>query len=243
MIFYKDFTRPKAIGFDLDDTLYDNQPILLAAEQTLHQFLLNNFPKTAAFSIKDWTRIRSVVTQLQPDLRQDVTLARQVSLRQGLINCGYLEQQADCGAMKAMEVFLTARNNITLSSSVHDTLMLLQKHFRLFVITNGNADINKFGIDRYFEFALQPSQESSPAIRMKPARDMFIEAEKRLGLSGSDILYIGDHPISDIKGSVQMNWNSGWFNQRNTSFNLYNKTLQLPNFEFQTLELLSSLVL
>ena len=144
--------------------------------------------------------------------------------------------------MRAMAVFLAARNNITLSSSVHDTLALLKKHFRLFVITNGNADINKFGIDNYFEFALQPSQDTSPVVAMKPANDMFIESERRLALSGNDILYIGDHPTSDIKGSNQMGWQSGWFNSNNTSFDHYKKSLQLPSFEFQAINDLTQLI-
>lgn len=242
MQFYKSYIRPKAIGFDLDDTLYDNRPVLINAEQKLHQFLLHEFPKTQQLSIGDWTDIRLAVTQLQPTLQQDITLARQASLAQGLLNSGYTQQQANDGMMRAMEVFLMARNNIVLSSSVHKTLTLLQKYFRLFVISNGNADIKKFGIDHYFEFALQPSQNTSPAIAMKPANDMFIEAERRLALSGNDILYIGDHPTSDIKGSGDMSWQSGWINSGCKPFDHYKKPLQLPTFEFQRINDLMQLI-
>mgnify|MGYP000754420390 CR=1 FL=1 len=232
MQFYKSYIRPKAIGFDLDDTLYDNRPVLINTEKKLHQFLLQEFPKTQQLSISDWTDIRLAVTRLQPTLQQDITLARQVSLKQGLLNSGYTQQQANDGMMRAMEVFLASRNNITLSSSVHDTLALLKKHFRLFVITNGNADIKRFAIDHYFEFALQPSQDFSPVISMKPANDMFIEAERRLALSGNDILYIGDHPTSDIKGSGDMSWQNGWFNAHLRPLIHYKKPQQLPTFEY-----------
>ena len=37
MQFYRTFKRPVAIGFDLDDTLYDNLPVLLTAEDELHK--------------------------------------------------------------------------------------------------------------------------------------------------------------------------------------------------------------
>ncbi|WP_435275133.1 HAD-IA family hydrolase [Psychrobium sp. nBUS_13] len=241
MQFYKSYIRPKAIGFDLDDTLYDNRPVLINAEKKLHQFLLQEFPKTQQLTISDWTDIRLAVTRLQPTLQQDITLARQASLKQGLLNSGYTQQQANDGMMRAMEVFLASRNNITLSSSVHDTLALLKKHFRLFVITNGNADIKRFGIDHYFEFALQPSQEISPAIAMKPASDMFIEAEKRLALSGNDILYIGDHPTSDIKGSGEMDWQNGWFNAHQRPLIHYKKPQQLPTFEYNDILQLTNL--
>ena len=232
MQFYKSYIRPKAIGFDLDDTLYDNRPVLINAEEKLNLFLHHEFPKTQQLSINDWTNIRLEITRLQPTLQQDITLARQVSLRQGLLNSGYSEQQANNGSMKAMKVFLTARNSIELTPSVHETLALLQQHFRLFVITNGNADIKRFGIDHYFEFALQPSQDASPVISMKPANDMFIEAERRLALSGNDILYIGDHPTSDIKGSGDMSWQNGWFNAHLRPLIHYKKPQQLPTFEY-----------
>ena len=241
MQFYKSYIRPKAIGFDLDDTLYDNRPVLINAEKKLHQFLLQEFPKTQQLSISDWTDIRLAVTRLQPTLQQDITLARQASLKQGLLNSGYTQQQANNGMMRAMEVFLASRNNITLSSSVHDTLALLKKHFRLFVITNGNADIKRFAIDHYFEFALQPSQDFSPVISMKPANDMFIEAERRLALSGNDILYIGDHPTSDIKGSGDMGWQSGWFNVHQHPLIHYKKPQQLPTFEYNSILQLTNL--
>lgn len=241
MQFYKSYIRPKAIGFDLDDTLYDNRPVLINAEEKLHQFLRHEFPKAQQLSISDWAEIRLAETRLQPTLQQDITLARQVSLAQGLLNSGYTQQQANDGMMRAMEVFLMARNNIVLSPSVHKTLTLLQKHFHLFVITNGNADIKKFGIDHYFEFALQPSQDTSPAIAMKPANDMFIEAERRLALSGNDILYIGDHPTSDIKGSGDMGWQSGWFNAHQRPLIHYKKPQQLPTFEYNSILQLTNL--
>lgn len=231
MQFYKNFTRPKAIGFDLDDTLYDNRPVLITAEEKLHQFLVVNHPKTAALNIEDWTQIRLQLAKEQPHLKQDVTLARNKALTQGFIACGYPQQQAEMATNQAMEVFLAARNNITVSESVINILKSLKQHFRLFVISNGNADITKMGISELFEFALHPSQSATPAIAMKPAADIFVAAEKRLGLSGKDILYIGDHPISDIVGSNNANWQSGWLNVHQRPLNHYKKPQQLPTFE------------
>ncbi|MCG7532273.1 HAD-IA family hydrolase [Psychrobium sp. MM17-31] len=241
MQFYKDFTRPKAIGFDLDDTLYDNRPVLLAAEAKLHQFLVANHPKTAALTIEDWTRIRLLLAKEQPHLKQDVTLARNKALIQGFIACGYAQEQAKTAANQAMEVFLAARNDITVSESVISTLKLLKQHFRLFVISNGNADITKMGISELFEFAFHPSLNTRPAIAMKPAADMFVAAEKRLGLSGKDILYIGDHPVSDIVGSNDANWQSGWLNVHQRPLSHYKKPQQLPTFEITEFSRLTGL--
>ena len=35
MQFYRSFRSPKALTFDLDDTLYDNHPVILRAEQAM----------------------------------------------------------------------------------------------------------------------------------------------------------------------------------------------------------------
>lgn len=241
MQFYKNFIRPKAIGFDLDDTLYDNRPVLMAAEAKLHKFLVANHPKTAALNIEDWTQIRLQLAKKQPHLKQDVTLARNIALIQGFIACGYPQQQAEIAANQAMEVFLTARNDITISESVVSTIKALKQHFRLFVISNGNADITKMGISELFEFALHPSQNATPAIAMKPAADMFVEAENRLGLGGKDILYIGDHPVSDIVGSNNANWQSGWLNSHQRPLIHYKKPQQLPTFEITEFSQLTTL--
>lgn len=241
MQFYKDFTRPKAIGFDLDDTLYDNYPVLMAAEQKLHRFLLINHLKTAQLSIDDWTNIRIQLANTKPQLMQDVSLARHTALIHGFITCGYEKSQAQQAADQAMQVFLAARNDISISESVLTTLKQLKQHYRLFVISNGNADINKMGISDLFEFALHPSQSTKPTIAMKPAADMFIAAEKQLGLSGEDILYIGDHPVSDIVGSNNANWQSGWLNVHQRPLNHYKKPQQLPTFEITELSQLTTL--
>lgn len=238
MQFYKNFTRPKAIGFDLDDTLYDNRPVLLAAEKKLHQFLVTQYPQTAALSIGTWTDIRLQLTKQQPHLMQDVTLARHVALEHGFLTCGYSQQQAQQAAGEAMTVFLTARNDIPLKNSVINTLTSLKQHYRLFVISNGNADVSAMGISELFEFTLHPSQTSTPTVAMKPASDMFNEAEKRLGLTGTDILYIGDHPTADIAGANNAGWQSGWLNVHQRPLSHYKKPQQLPTFEFSTINLL-----
>ncbi|GAL07766.1 putative FMN hydrolase [Photobacterium aphoticum] len=36
---YRPFPAPKAITFDLDDTLYDNRPVIRRAEQAMYDWL------------------------------------------------------------------------------------------------------------------------------------------------------------------------------------------------------------
>lgn len=237
MQFYRPFTQPKAIGFDLDDTLYDNQPVLLAAESALHRFLQENYPKVSRLSISDWTQLRLEVVTKTSALKNDVSMARLHSLVHGLKTAGYTQPDSEAGARLAMDCFLHARSNIDVAPSVHQALAQLAKRYRLFVISNGNADIQKLGLSTYFEFALKPSLETP----MKPAADLFNAAQHQLQLSGLDILYIGDHPISDIVGSNNAGWQSGWINPHHHNINHYQKPLQLPSFEFQNITELTQL--
>jgi len=238
MQFYRNYKRPKAIGFDLDDTLYDNRPVLISAENALHQFLITNFPETASLTINDWTNIRSQLIQRQPELKHDVSLARLHALKIGLQASGYQCEESTLGSQQALTHFLQWRNKIDIKPEVHRLLKDLSKQFTLFAISNGNADIKQLGLDEVFTFALKPSL----TIPMKPAADLFQLAQQKLQLSGQEILYVGDHPVSDVAGSNNMKWQSAWFNPRKVKLDHYKKPLQLPTFELSAITNLNMLL-
>jgi len=238
MQFYRNYKRPKAIGFDLDDTLYDNRPVLITAEKALHKFLITSFPNTASLTINDWTNIRSQLVQRQPALKHDVSLARLHALKIGLQASGYQDEESTLGSKQALTHFLKWRNKIDITPDVYRLLKDLSKQFTLFVISNGNADIKQLGLDEVFSFALKPSL----TIPMKPAADLFQQAQYQLQLSDRDILYVGDHPVSDIVGSNNMKWQSAWFNPRKVKLDHYKKPLQLPTFELSSITELNQLL-
>ena len=238
MQFYRPFKRPVAIGFDLDDTLYDNLPVLLTAEDELHNFLISNYPETTLLSVKDWTNLRMQLVAQTPSLKSDFTTARLQALYIGFQVCGYSPEECKQGSQQALSHFLRWRNKVNITSDVHQLLNDLSQQFTLFVISNGNADITQCGLAPYFDFAIRPSQTTP----MKPAADLFIQAEERLGLSGDDILYVGDHPVSDIVGSGQMGWQNAWLNSKDLSLDHYKKPLMLPTFEINKIEELALLI-
>ena len=61
-------------------------------------------------------------------------------------------------SLKAIEVFLTERNNITFFDGVVPTLQHLSQRYKLGALSNGNADINRLGLDAYFSFAYSAEQ-------------------------------------------------------------------------------------
>ena len=47
MQFFRRWQPPKIISFDLDDTLYDNVPVMQTAEHSVQQYIVDKFPETA----------------------------------------------------------------------------------------------------------------------------------------------------------------------------------------------------
>lgn len=234
---YKNFLKPQAIGFDLDDTLYDNLPVLKQAESKLQSFLHDNFEGTKQYSPKDWLNMRDQVIALEPPLVNDTSASRLAALRHGLLTLGYSEKEAQDGASLAFDEFIYWRNHIDINDRIHILLNELRQHFKLFVISNGNADIARLGIDKYFEFALHPSKE----LAMKPGASLFNLAQRQLDIPAQYISYVGDHPVSDIIGANNAGWQSIWLNEKNKRLDHYKKPLQLPTVEVTSLQQLHSL--
>ncbi|NRA60137.1 MAG: HAD-IA family hydrolase [Psychrobium sp.] len=229
---YKPHRRPLAIGFDLDDTLYDNLPVLRQAEQKLQQYLNQHYPKTKQYSLNDWLKIRNDVVAAQPSLSHDVTLSRLAALEQGLLQLGYCAIDAKQGSKAALTEFLHWRNQVIISNETAEVLRQLAQKCRLFIITNGNADVTQLGINELIEFSLSASTQ----LAMKPASDLFQLAERKLQLTGTDILYVGDHPVSDVVGASNAGWQSCWFNPNQKTLQHIKKPLQLPTFEIDQLK-------
>jgi len=228
---YKNFIRPLAIGFDLDDTLYDNGPVLKRAEHELQQHLISHFSRSANMTFQDWFALRQQVVATNPALANDIGQTRIAALTKGLCDLGYDTTTATAGANNAMAVFLGWRNTIDISCATHQLLAKLAQHYRLFAISNGNACPEALDLKQYFEFALH-ADINHP---MKPAQQLFDLANSKLNLAPAQILYIGDHPVSDVVGASRASWQTGWINPTGQRIDHRKKSLLLPTFEFNQL--------
>ena len=87
-----------------------------------------------------------------------------------------------------------------LYEGVEETLKALKEVYLLGVITNGNANVKKIGLDAYFDVVV--SSESSNSL--KPEPEIFLETIRQLNLQPSQIYHVGDHPINDVKGCYEV---------------------------------------
>ena len=117
MRFYRHLPPIKAMSFDLDDTLYDNYPVISGLEQQLIRWLHTHHPVTASRSLAWWRQEKLTLATQNPLLMHDVTRWRFTQIEQGLIKLGYSVMDAQYAAQQAIELVLELRNNIQVPNS------------------------------------------------------------------------------------------------------------------------------
>ena len=197
----------RALTFDLDDTLWDNRPVLLAAEQSLYDWLIRHYPRIKQhYRLKDMGSLRQELLQLNPELRHDVTTLRKESLHVMAQTAGYDHSLVE----PAFAVFLEARHRVTLYSDVVPALRKLRSAgYCLGTLTNGNADVERLGLGQLFDFSL--SAESTGMA--KPHPHMFEEACRRAQVAAAELAHIGDEPGTDLAGAQNAGVTVIWMNR------------------------------
>ncbi|MGN5290282.1 HAD-IA family hydrolase [Aeromonas sp. 11P] len=236
MHFYRHWQPVAAISFDLDDTLYDNGPAIVRAEQWMLSHLRSEYLATAMLDKPRWLELKRAVLMAKPELRHDVSLARQQTIRAAMVEGGMADQQASREAEQVFAAFLAERSKIEVSESTHQLLARLAERYPLVVITNGNLDLVQARLDCYFTLVCK----AGAGARMKPAPDMFEQTRSALKLPAERILHVGDHPETDVLGARLHGFRAAWLNERQQPW----QQLQLlPDVELTALEDLAELLL
>lgn len=193
----------KLLCFDLDDTLWPCMPTIHKAEQALYDWLLVHKPKITARYNTDQLRVkRKQLIQTQPELINDLSAARRVHLKQLADETGDNHEWVET----AFEVFYEARQKVTLYDDVIPVLSVLKQDYTLAALTNGNAHISKTGLSEYFDFQVSAADVQAA----KPDPVMFFQAMQKAGVSHSQTLHVGDHPVHDIKGARNAEIEAVW---------------------------------
>ena len=196
----------KAITFDLDDTLWAIAPVIIRAEKVLHAHLGEHFPNVhEKYSKEDLAKIRQQVVLENPHLSHDLTSLRRMSFETVLAGSGYETHHSHT----LMDRFFDLRHDVEFYADVYTALELLAKNYRLYAISNGNAELSRLPINKYFEGQLA-AKEAGMA---KPDIRIFNMACERLELAAEDILHIGDNPVDDIKGALDAGLKTAWINR------------------------------
>lgn len=238
IISYRRWQRPRILSFDLDDTLYDNIPVLANAEQSMQQWLAQREPRVADVSCQQWKVLRQQQASREPALVHDVTRLRQVTIVHQFCALGYRTSNAKQLADEAMQHFLTVRNCIELAPAVIELLKRLAQRYPLVALTNGNADVARLGLEPYFTQTFRAGM----GLRMKPYPDLFDQAEQTFHFRGRQWLHIGDSFKADVAGALAHGWQSAWINLSGVSIRRATKARLLPHIELRNLEGLAELL-
>lgn len=238
MHFYRPLSPIKAITFDLDDTLYDNHPVIDKTEEEVLRFVREYDARFNHFDNSDLYTFRHIVAEQDPEVCHDITRWRWLSAKMMFCHYGYNKDEALKGADDIMAHFTYWRNQITIPESTHETLALLAKKVPLVAITNGNAQPEACGLGDYFQFVLK----AGPDGRSKPFCDMYRLAAQRLDIAPQAILHVGDNLITDVEGAIKSGMQACWINTGNKTLMKEKDVRLLPHIEISQLASLLSLV-
>jgi HAD superfamily hydrolase (TIGR01549 family) len=197
---------PRVLSLDLDDTLWPVAPVIAAAEKALFAWLEARYPQAAhGHSVDSMRELRARIAAQFPEQSHDLTFLRRRALAEQFIAAGYPESLSD----EALEVFLAARNRVECYPDVRPSLMRLRASYRLFAVSNGNADLERCGIGDLFEGHVT----AIAAGAAKPDARIFAALRRMAGVSAVEVLHIGDDPLADVVGATQAGMQAVWLNR------------------------------
>ena len=196
----------RAITLDLDDTLWPIDRVIDRAEAILHTWLEEHAPGVArSLPPPSFAAYRRALALELPAIAHDYTALRLEALRRALLDHG-----ADPGlAEPGMEIFLCARNEIEFFPDALEALQRLSDRFRLVSLTNGNSDLERIGIGRYFA-AVVSARSAGVA---KPDARIFHAACASVAMPPDAVLHVGDDPDLDVRGALGAGVRTAWVNR------------------------------
>ncbi len=254
MQFYRRLTAVKAISFDLDDTLYNNRPVMQAIEKKMLTYFADKFslllpelsPETKqVFDRRFWAPYRQQAIEANHELSHDVVIVRYETYRLGFLAHNLCAEEAAKEAQAGLDYFISLRSDFTVPKASHELLASLSKKFPLVAISNGNVDTKALGIAHYFQHIYHAgfqtdgtSTESEHLLRQKPAADMFTLVCQQLDILPAELLHVGDCGYADIHGALNAGCQTAWL----PHYGVGKALNQLPHIELSSVSQLNRLL-
>jgi putative hydrolase of the HAD superfamily len=196
----------RAVAFDLDNTLWDVEPVIARAEHHWMQWLREHCPRIPqALSLEDLRKARMELAMREPHNAHDFTYLRIASLARHAREHGYDESIAE----QAFEIFIAARNQIDLFADVRPGLQRLASRYSLASLSNGNADLGRIGLAAHFAVSLNARGVGAA----KPDRRCFERLVADLDLEPHEVIYVGDDPLLDVEAARAAGMPTAWMNR------------------------------
>ena len=200
-------SRVQAITLDLDDTLWPIWPTIERAEHVLHAWLSEHAPMTAALFANPAAlrEIRNHVAEQRPEFKHDLSAVRRESIRLALYRAGENPLLAE----PAFDAFFAARQQVELYEDARPALEFLAQRFPLVSLSNGNADLERVGVGRYFRAAVSAREFGVG----KPDPRIFLAAAGAADVLPEHVLHVGDDATLDVMGAMNAGMQAVWLNR------------------------------
>ena len=195
-----------AICFDLDNTLWEIEPVLMRAERILADWLEARYPRIPErFPPPVMGELRAELLREQPHQGHDLSYLRRETLARCAQAVGYERNMAH----EAFAFWHAARNQVEPFAEVVPALVKLKRRFRLATLSNGNADLAVIGIAHHFEVTLSAGALGCA----KPDPRAYAALAGALTLKPAEILFVGDEPHADVAGPRAAGMQTVWVNR------------------------------
>jgi putative hydrolase of the HAD superfamily len=195
-----------AICFDLDNTLWDVEPVLIRAELILADWLQARYPRIPErFPTAEILRMRAALLLAEPHQAHDLSYLRRETLARCAEAVGYERHVAH----EAFSIWHAARNQVEPFAEVIPALEKLKRRFRLATLSKGNADLTVIGMAHHFEVRLSAGALGCA----KPDPRAYEGLADALTLNPEEILFVGDEPHADVVGPRTVGMQTVWVNR------------------------------
>jgi HAD superfamily hydrolase (TIGR01549 family) len=192
-----------ALTLDLDDTLWPVRPPLVAAETVLAEWLRTHAAATAqGMGPGAMLALRAEVAAEHPHWAHDLSAIRLETIRRALRRHGDDPALAEL----AFDVFFEARHAVTLYDDVLPGLERLASRYRLVAVSNGNAEVGRIGLARFFSGSVSARLHGVA----KPDRSIFLAACAAAKAAPNQVLHLGDDLDADVDGALAAGLQAGW---------------------------------
>ncbi|MGO2008629.1 HAD family hydrolase [Vreelandella alkaliphila] len=208
----------QAITFDLDDTLWDNQGVMLKTEEGHYRWLIealatwrkarHETPLALSYQqgLADYLERRQEWAKRVPERRGDFTWLRLRALEAQLEAQGLARSSALLWAAAAMNEFHRLRVQVTPHPEAAGLLSALSERYQLAAITNGNIHLKRQPLAAYFPVAIAAGELLAP----KPDPKPFLTALERLNVVPHRAMHVGDSWQEDILPAQLLGMHAVW---------------------------------
>lgn len=197
---------PKAVLFDLDDTLWPIAPVILEAEKLLYAWLGEHAPRVVErFTVDSLRQARLELLARRPEFEIDLGALRHAGLVAAFEQVGEDPRKVEL----AMTEFFAARNAVVPYDDVVPGLLRLKGRVKLGSVTNGVADLRTIGLAHHFQASVSARDHG----RAKPDPGIFLAGCEALGVEPHEALYVGDDLLLDVQGAQRAGLRAAWMNR------------------------------